>query len=172
MSEGLVRYDVRDRVAVITIDNPPVNALGAGVPEAISESVERACDATGFTRVTDGRFKGGWTTRHYGRPQDGIDAIQMAMPVFARLGVIMGEPIISRFQANTIKDVIGVEGLHFDELTAANHIYEVCIIERQLIFLLAKFSRLYGEKAAAVTVMLQLCRDCHQCITANRFAAI
>ena len=44
MSEGLVRYDVRDRVAVITIDNPPVNALGAGVPEAISESVERACD--------------------------------------------------------------------------------------------------------------------------------
>ena len=43
----LVRYEVRDRVAVITVDNPPVNALGAGVPEAISEAVERACrDAT------------------------------------------------------------------------------------------------------------------------------
>src|SRR4026208_1292648 len=39
----LVRYEVRDRVAVITIDNPPVNALGAGVPEAISDAVERAC---------------------------------------------------------------------------------------------------------------------------------
>jgi len=37
-----VRYDVRERVAVITIDNPPVNALGAGVPEAISEAVARA----------------------------------------------------------------------------------------------------------------------------------
>ena len=38
----LVRYEVRDRVAVVTIDNPPVNALSAGVPEAISEAVERA----------------------------------------------------------------------------------------------------------------------------------
>jgi 3-hydroxyacyl-CoA dehydrogenase len=38
----LVRYEVRDGVAVITVDNPPVNALSAGVPEAISEAVERA----------------------------------------------------------------------------------------------------------------------------------
>jgi 3-hydroxyacyl-CoA dehydrogenase len=39
----LVRYEVRDRVAVITVDNPPVNASSTGVPEGISESVERAC---------------------------------------------------------------------------------------------------------------------------------
>ncbi len=38
----LVRYEVRDRVAIITIDNPPVNALGPGVPEGISEAIERA----------------------------------------------------------------------------------------------------------------------------------
>jgi 3-hydroxyacyl-CoA dehydrogenase len=38
----LVRYEVRDRVAVITVDNPPVNALSAGVPEGISEAVEQA----------------------------------------------------------------------------------------------------------------------------------
>ena len=29
-----VHYEVNDRVAVLTIDNPPVNALGAGVWEA------------------------------------------------------------------------------------------------------------------------------------------
>ncbi|HEX6214533.1 MAG TPA: 3-hydroxyacyl-CoA dehydrogenase NAD-binding domain-containing protein, partial [Vicinamibacterales bacterium] len=40
---SLVHYQLRDRVAVVTVDNPPVNALGAGVPEAISEAVERAC---------------------------------------------------------------------------------------------------------------------------------
>lgn len=40
----LVRYDVRDRVAIITIDNPPVNALSPGVPEGISEAVERAAN--------------------------------------------------------------------------------------------------------------------------------
>src|SRR2546422_10496286 len=37
-----VHYDVRDRVAVLTIDNPPVNALGQGVWEAIDEAVGRA----------------------------------------------------------------------------------------------------------------------------------
>ncbi len=37
-----VRYDVVDRVAVITIDNPPVNALSATVWEAIDQAVGRA----------------------------------------------------------------------------------------------------------------------------------
>jgi 3-hydroxyacyl-CoA dehydrogenase len=39
---SLVRYEVTDRVAVITVDNPPVNALSPGVPEGISEAVARA----------------------------------------------------------------------------------------------------------------------------------
>ena len=39
----LVRYEVRDRIAVVTVDNPPVNALSGGVPEGISEAVDRAC---------------------------------------------------------------------------------------------------------------------------------
>lgn len=38
----LVRYEVRDRVAVITIENPPVNALSPGVPEGITDAVARA----------------------------------------------------------------------------------------------------------------------------------
>src|SRR5436190_13086909 len=37
-----VHYDVKDRVAVLTIDNPPVNALGQGVWEAIEAAVARA----------------------------------------------------------------------------------------------------------------------------------
>jgi len=37
-----VHYEVTDRVAVLTIDNPPVNALGAGVWEAIDQGVARA----------------------------------------------------------------------------------------------------------------------------------
>jgi 3-hydroxyacyl-CoA dehydrogenase len=39
---SLVRYEVQKRVAVITIDNPPVNALGPGVLEGIDEAVARA----------------------------------------------------------------------------------------------------------------------------------
>ena len=32
-----------------------------------------------YTHVTDGRFKGGYITRHYGRPRDGVHAVQMEM---------------------------------------------------------------------------------------------
>jgi len=39
MSE-LVKFDTRDDVAVITIDNPPVNALSAGVPDGISAALD------------------------------------------------------------------------------------------------------------------------------------
>jgi len=37
-----VRYQVKDRVAVITIDNPPVNALSPAVWEGIDQAVQRA----------------------------------------------------------------------------------------------------------------------------------
>jgi len=33
--------------------------------------------ANGFTWVLDGRFRGGWTVRHHGRPGEGVHAIQM-----------------------------------------------------------------------------------------------
>ena len=38
---GLVRFENVDGIGVITIDNPPVNALSPGVPEGIVEAVER-----------------------------------------------------------------------------------------------------------------------------------
>jgi N-formylglutamate deformylase len=34
---------------------------------------------TGFTQVTDGRFKGGHITRHFGQPAEGQHAIQLEM---------------------------------------------------------------------------------------------
>src|SRR5262245_20693876 len=39
---GLVQLKNHDGVAVITIDNPPVNALGPGIPEGIGAAVARA----------------------------------------------------------------------------------------------------------------------------------
>ena len=35
--------------------------------------------ARGYTSVLNGRFKGGWTTRHYGQPANGVHAIQMEL---------------------------------------------------------------------------------------------
>jgi N-formylglutamate deformylase len=35
--------------------------------------------ADGFTHVVDGRFQGGYVTRHYGRPHDDVHALQLEM---------------------------------------------------------------------------------------------
>lgn len=44
----------------------------------IEALAQRICgEAEGYTSVLNGRFRGGWTTRHYGRPGDGVHAIQM-----------------------------------------------------------------------------------------------
>lgn len=48
-------------------------------PEVEAE-VTRICSAAdGYTTVVNGRFRGGWTTRHYGRPSEGVHAIQMEL---------------------------------------------------------------------------------------------
>jgi len=41
-------------------------------------TVEKA-EASEFTYVINGRFKGGWTTRRYGNPEEGVHAIQMEL---------------------------------------------------------------------------------------------
>src|SRR5579864_8001364 len=54
-----VRYELNDRVAVLTIDNPPVNALGQGVWEAIDEAVARAAADAGADAIV---LIGAWQT--------------------------------------------------------------------------------------------------------------
>ncbi|WP_292608271.1 N-formylglutamate amidohydrolase, partial [Mesorhizobium sp.] len=34
---------------------------------------------TGESFVVNGRFKGGWITRHFGQPQNGVHALQMEL---------------------------------------------------------------------------------------------
>jgi N-formylglutamate deformylase len=48
-------------------------------PEIEAAVRETCAKADGYTYVVNGRFKGGWTTRHYGRPQQGVHAIQMEL---------------------------------------------------------------------------------------------
>lgn len=46
----------------------------------IQSTVADICAAAGgYSSVVNGRFKGGWTTRRYGRPADNIHAIQMEL---------------------------------------------------------------------------------------------
>ncbi|MBZ0230451.1 MAG: N-formylglutamate deformylase [Bauldia sp.] len=55
-------------------------AGGSTCDPAIEQAaVEVATSATDYTSVLNGRFKGGWSTRHYGRPREGIHAIQLEL---------------------------------------------------------------------------------------------
>jgi N-formylglutamate deformylase len=52
---------------------------GAACDPAITAAVADVCARSGFSHVINGRFKGGWTTRHYGQPDRGVNAIQMEL---------------------------------------------------------------------------------------------
>lgn len=53
---------------------------GATCAPALELAVADICSAAqGYDHVVNGRFRGGWTTRHYGRPNAGVHAIQMEL---------------------------------------------------------------------------------------------
>lgn len=50
---------------------------GASCAPAIRAAAIGEAEASGMTFVADGRFKGGWITRHYGAPERGVHALQL-----------------------------------------------------------------------------------------------
>ena len=52
---------------------------GVTCAPALEAALVEVCAASGQTYVSNGRFKGGWTTRHYGAPASGVHAVQMEL---------------------------------------------------------------------------------------------
>jgi N-formylglutamate deformylase len=52
---------------------------GSTCAPALTAAIERICERSGMSHVTNGRFRGGWITRHYGNPKSGIHAVQMEL---------------------------------------------------------------------------------------------
>jgi N-formylglutamate deformylase len=62
---------------------PDIN-LGTGggasaAPELAALLIETAAEAGEYSSVLNGRFKGGYITRHYGRPADRVHAVQLEL---------------------------------------------------------------------------------------------
>jgi enoyl-CoA hydratase/carnithine racemase len=55
----VIHYEESDGIAVITIDNPPVNALGPGVLDGIEAAVERPSDDESVTGLGIGSAPSG-----------------------------------------------------------------------------------------------------------------
>lgn len=77
-------HSIRSRIPFLFTGKLPEFNIGTAdgrTCDARIEEIGRAsCDAAaGYSHVINGRFKGGWTTRHYGQPEQGLHAIQMEL---------------------------------------------------------------------------------------------
>lgn len=50
---------------------------GRSANRHLTRKIEAVCEASAFAHVTNGRFKGGYITRHYGQPLECVHAVQM-----------------------------------------------------------------------------------------------
>ncbi len=77
-------HSIRSQIPFLFDGVLPVFSIGTNNGQTCDAAIEAATDslcrnAEGYDSVLNGRFKGGWTTRHYGRPENGVHAIQMEL---------------------------------------------------------------------------------------------
>lgn len=82
---------------------------GRSCSPAVIEAATEALEAHDFTHVVDGRFKGGWITRRYGRPDEGIHALQIELAQAAYMDEMAPrdfDPTFAQPLRNALRDVL------------------------------------------------------------------
>lgn len=86
LHERIVLYDchsIRSVLPRLFDGTLPVFNLGTNdgksTDPALQEKVAAIMAGTGASSVVNGRFKGGWITRHHGQPENGVHALQMEL---------------------------------------------------------------------------------------------
>jgi N-formylglutamate deformylase len=64
------------RLPDLNIGTAGGNSAGSSIADAVTHA---AAQHRRYTHILNGRFKGGYITRHYGRPADNIHAVQLEM---------------------------------------------------------------------------------------------
>ena len=77
-------HSIRSNIPFLFEGTLPDFNIGTNNGETCDSMIEQAvhdicANAETYTSILNGRFKGGWTTRHYGRPHEGFHAIQMEL---------------------------------------------------------------------------------------------
>jgi formiminoglutamase len=86
---------------------------GANGGTSCDAAIERAAvegataAAWEYTSVLNGRFKGGWTTRHYGQPALGVHAIQMELAQYTHLASETPPFAYDEAKADRLRGVLG-----------------------------------------------------------------
>lgn len=80
---------------------------GRSCASTIEGSVSAVCaGASEYSSVLNGRFKGGWTTRHYGQPSRGYHAIQMELAQSTYLSAEATPWTYDADKADKLRDVL------------------------------------------------------------------
>ena len=76
-------HSIRSNIPFLFDGELPVFNTGTNTGQTCDPAIEAVvhdeAEASGLGAILNGRFKGGWTTRHYGRPATGTHAIQMEL---------------------------------------------------------------------------------------------
>jgi len=83
-------HSIRSEIPFLFEGQLPDFNIGTNLGVTCASSIERTVldiclKAGGYETILNGRFKGGWTTRHYGKPAENIHAIQMELAQSAYL---------------------------------------------------------------------------------------
>jgi N-formylglutamate deformylase len=105
----VVLYDchsIRSREPRLFSGELPVFNIGTNAGKscdlALETAVARRCAASAWPHVVNGRFTGGWITRTYGRPAEGVHAVQMEL---AMRGYLPSEDDPPPWDANFAKPI-------------------------------------------------------------------
>lgn len=74
---SVIPYLFEGRLPDLNIGTDNGRTAAPSIQQAAADVAASAAPA--FSHVVNGRFRGGWTTRHYGQPQSGVHAIQMEL---------------------------------------------------------------------------------------------
>ena len=77
---------------------------GASCRPGLGEALLEVASASPYSAVLNGRFKGGYITRHYGRPQDGVDVVQLEL--VQRIYMDDAERTFDEARANKLRSVL------------------------------------------------------------------
>jgi formiminoglutamase len=77
-------HSIRSHIPFLFEGKLPDFNIGTDMGKTCDGAIEQAAVAVsaaagGYDSILNGRFKGGWTTRHYGKPETGVHAIQMEL---------------------------------------------------------------------------------------------
>lgn len=77
-------HSIRSNIPFLFDGTLPVFSIGtfgdiSCAPEISHAVINQCTHAIGYDHVINGRFKGGWTTRHYGDPNNDVHTIQMEL---------------------------------------------------------------------------------------------